>query len=173
MITTLLVAELAVHHLAKAQARVEDIEGPDGDGDHDALEADEQVLAGHERAGPAVRQLGDAEHAPPEDADGAQRERAQEALEHGGAADGDKGRVLVERRGRPEGAPPPLHVQQEVPAEQHEDQQREDLEGQPRDHDVVPAVRRLALVEGDGGEGAADGLEHERDDVAGDELGGC
>lgn len=168
-VVAVIAAELAVHQVAEAQAGVEDVEGPDGDGDHDALEADEEVLAGHEVARPAVAELGDAEYAAPEDADGAERERRQEPPEHARPPDRHRRRVLVQR-GRAERPMPPQRVEEEVAAQEHEGEQGEDLEGEARDHDVVAFGRRLARVEGGGGEAAAGCLQDEGDYVAGDEL---
>ena len=57
----------------------------------------------------------------------------------------------------------------EVGAEEHEDQEGEDLEGETGDHDVVARFGVLVGVGGGGGHAAAEGLEDEREDVAGDE----
>lgn len=156
--------------MPEAQARMEDIQDANGNGDHDALEPDEEVLPAHQFPGPAAAELRDPEDAPPEDADRAERERAEERPEHLGAPEPHQPRVLVERRVA-ERPPPPRRVGEEVHAERHEDQQREHLERQPRDHDVVPRVRRFLVVERHRGHRAAGCLEDEGDDVAGDELG--
>ena len=50
-----------------------------------------------------------------------------------------------------------------------EQEEREDLEGQSRDHDVIAGVGALVLVTGHGCHAAADCLEQEGDDVARDE----
>lgn len=154
-------AALALHQLLEADARVEDVERHDGDDDHDALEADEHRLVLHEGSGPALAQLGDAEDAAPEDADGAERQRAEEALEEPRVADGGHAGGLVEG-GVAEAPVPPPGVEGEVGRAEHEHEHREDLERQPRDHDVVAGLDRLVVVRGYGCHGASDGLQDQR-----------
>lgn len=72
-----------------AKGRVDEDEGEDGDGDEDALEGDEEVLAGHDGAVPAAAELGDAEGAADEDAQGGEGEGGQEGVEAAGGAHGD------------------------------------------------------------------------------------
>ena len=57
-----------------------------------------------------------------------------------------------------------------VGAEGDEQGERQDLEGQARDHDVVACVRGGVGVGGDRGHAAACGLEDEGGDVAGDDF---
>lgn len=68
---------------------------------------------------PPVAQLGDAEHAAPEDAHGAQRQRREEALEHPRLPDRHQLRVLVQSRGA-ESSMSSEDVDEEVAAEDHE-----------------------------------------------------
>ena len=56
----------------------------------------------------------------------------------------------------------------EVGAKEHEDQEGEDLESQTGDHDMVARFGVLVGVGGCGGHAAAEGLEDEGEDVAGD-----
>src|SRR3569833_630783 len=164
-------ASETLHHLAEAHGGVEEVEGQGGDDDHDALEADEQVLALHQLAVPAVGELGDAVDAAPEDADGGQGQGGEEAAEHLGVADAADGLVLVEG-GVAEAAVAQDGVDGEVERDGHEDDEGEDLEGEAGDHDVVARVARAAVVRGHRGHAAARGLQHERDDIAGDEDAG-
>ena len=165
-------AALALEQLAEADGRVEEAEGGAGDDDHDALEADEEVLALHQGPVPAAAQLGDAEDAAPEDGEGGEGQGGEEAAELLGAAHADEHGVLVEGGGA-EGAVAAERVDGEVGRDGDEDEQSEDLEGQAGDHDVVARLDGLVLVRGDGGHAATDCLEDEGDDVAGDELGVC
>ena len=57
----------------------------------------------------------------------------------------------------------------EIGEETDEDQQREYLERDPRNEDVIAYVGTFVRVGGCAGEATARGLEEEREDVAGDE----
>ncbi|TPX12266.1 uncharacterized protein E0L32_007152 [Thyridium curvatum] len=158
----------AADELLEAKVGVEDVEHQARHGDHDALEPDEQALPAHQGPVPPATQLGDAVHAPPEDARRRQRQRAQEPAEGAAAAQAPHGLGLVERGlAEPAVAAPGAH--RKVGRDGDEDEQRQHLEAQARDHDVVARARRGAAVRGDRGDAAARGLQHERDDVAGDE----
>ena len=152
--------------LPEAVSRVEDVQRQHGHDDHGPLEADEEMLVPDQGARPALAQLGDAVDGPDEDAERRQGQRDQESAELGAGPQrrvpGVQGRVA-------HGPHPPQRLDHEVQAEQLEQEQREDLERQARDHDVVAHVRALVLVAGDRGHAAADGLEQEGDDVARDE----
>jgi hypothetical protein len=148
---------------------VEDIQHQSSNGDHDALEPDKEILASHKGTGPSLGQLGDAVDATPEDADESQGQGAEEGAEHDRGADLCEGGGLVEGGGaetamaRP-GAPG------EVASEEHEYEHCDDLGDKAGDHDVVAGLGVFAVCGEDGGHGAADGLEDEGDEVAGDEL---
>lgn len=143
---------------------MEDGQQADRDEDHGPLEDHERDLVVGQTAREPVLQLGDTVRAPDEDGDGRERERRLEQPEPRVGPQGGEGRV----HGRaPAGAAP--HRDGEVAAEDHEDGERGDLEGQARDHDVDARVLQGGARVGDGGDGAAGGLQHERDDVAGDE----
>ncbi len=61
-------------------------------------------------------------------------------------------------------------VQPKVGAEDHEDQEGEDLEGEPRNHYVIACGRRLVLVGFGGCESTSSGLQEQGQEIAGDEL---
>ena len=151
---------------AETPVRVEGVESQDGDDDHDALEHDEQGLVLDQFPLPALRQLDDAVDAADEDAQRGHGQGGQEAAEPERAA--QLGVVGVEGAG-PVRAGVAHGADGEVGANEHEDAQGEDLKGQPGHHDLVAVGRRRVVVRGHAGHAAADGLEHERDDVARDE----
>ena len=63
-----------------------------------------------------------------------------------------------------------VHAEREVEGETDESEQRDDLERETGDHDVVSEFRVFPGVRFGGGDAAAGGLEEEGDDVARDEL---
>ncbi len=146
--------------------RIQDEHGHD---DHGALEPDEEALVPDQGARPALAEFRDAVDGPDEDADGRERERRQEDAELGAAS---QGRVLGIQRGGAHGLHPSQRLDEEVEAQQLEHEQRDDLEGQSRHHDVIARVGALVLVAGHRGHAAANGLEEEGDDVARDEDAG-
>ena len=148
---------------------MEDIQRHDSNNNHDALEADKHGLVLHQGARPALAQLRHAEDAPPEDADGAERQGAEEALEEPRVADGGDAGGLVEG-GVAELLVAPPRVEGEVGRAEHEHEHGEDLEGQAGDHDVVAGLDGLVVVRGYGSHGATNSLQDEREDIARDEL---
>lgn len=66
----------------------------------------------------------------------------------------------------------PDSLEREIQTQALKHQQRKHLERQAHHHDIIARGRALILMAGDGGHAAADGLEEEGDDVAGDEDGG-
>lgn len=148
------------------QRRVEEIQHHNRDDDHDALERDEKILARHQGARPAAAELDDAEDAPDEDANGGHHQRAQKPFEARGAAEADHVRVVVEGAGEvgevgvAGGA---VGAQGEVCGDEHEGEHGEDLEGEAGNHDGVAFCGGEVAFGGDGGEGAAYGLEGEGD----------
>lgn len=152
--------------------RMQDVEQQHGRGDHGALKGDEEVLAAHERPRPAAGELGDAEDAADEDADEAQGQGGEEGAEEARGPHGRQRRVLVEGGGGAEAPAAAQCVERQVGRHEHEDEHGHDLEDEAAEHDVVARLGGLVVCRGDGGHGAAEGLEHEGDDVARDELGG-
>jgi len=162
-------AALPLNPLLKAQRRMKQIQHQHRHDHHDALKRNKQVLTSNQIPRPPLRQLRHAVHAAPEDANRGERQGAQEPLELPVRAQRHEVRVLV-KGGRAEGLGAPVRVDREIDGEQHEDEERGYLEGEARDHDVVPQRRVLVGVGAGGGDAAAGGLEEEGDDIAGDEL---
>ena len=156
--------------LPEAVSRMESVQDHHRHNHHRALEADEEALVPDQGAAPALAQLGDAVDGPDEDAKGRQAQRHEEDAELGA---GPQRRVRrVQRGAGAQGPHPPQRLDHEVQTQQLEEEQREDLERQPGHHDVVARVGALVLVAGYGRHAAADRLEEEGDDVAGDEDAG-
>ena len=177
LLTVLLLSQLplgsqvteASHSLLKGEGRVEDVQGEASDDDHDALKPDEQPLMPDEVSGPALTQLRDSVHASPEDADRSERQCADEALEPQAPTHLHKDRVLVE--GVLTHGPVALVTpEREVHAENHKDEKRDDLDGQPGDHDVVASIGILARVRGRGGDSTTSSLEQQGPEIAWNEL---
>ena len=177
LLTVLLLSQLplgsqateASHSLLKGEGRVEDVQGEASDDDHDALKPDEQPLMPDEVSGPALTQLRDSVHASPEDADRSERQCADEALEPQAPTHLHKDRVLVE--GVLTHGPVALVTpEREVHAENHKDEKRDDLDGQPGDHDVVASIGVLARVRGRGGDSTTSSLEQQGPEIAWNEL---
>ena len=137
--------------------------------DHHALKRNKQILLPDQVALPALCQLRDTIHGPPEDADGSQAQGADEAFEAPGAAQLDVHGVLVEGAVA-EGVEAAARAERKIEAQGHEDGEREDLEGEAGDHDVVAGDGGCATVAGAGGEAATGGLEDETQKIAGDKL---
>ena len=150
----------------EAVSRMEGIQDHNGHNHHCALEADEEALVPDQGAAPALAQLGDAVDGSDEDAKGRQAQRHQEDAKLGAASQRRVRRV--QGRGA-QGPHPPQRLDHEIQTQQLEEEQRQDLKRQPGHHDVVARVGALALVAGYGCHAAADRLEEEGDDVAGDE----
>lgn len=138
--------------------------------DQHPLKPDKHPLVPHQRPIPPLAQLRHPIHRPPKDAHGRERQRRQQAAEAHAAARGDSRGRLVEGGVGAEGAAAPPHAQGKVGRGEDEEEEGQDLEGEAGDHDAVARGGGVAVVRGDGGEGAARGLEDEGDDVAGDEL---
>ena len=120
-------ASEASHRLLEREGRVEDIQSEAGDDHHDALEADEQPLVPDQVSGPALAELRNSVHASPEDADGGERQCGHEALEPDAPARLDEDGVLVEGV-LAHGLVALVCAEREIHAENHEDEEREDLE---------------------------------------------
>ena len=133
-------------------------EHTDRNNDHSALEDHERDLLVRQRTMEAAGQLRDAEARADEDAQRRDAQACQEGLEDARVAQPLE--VRVQPRRAAERAPG------ELGAEGGEEREREDLEGESCDHDV-DAHLVLAGRVGARGDGAADGLQHQRDEVAG------
>ena len=145
---------------------MEQIQDQHGHHDHGALEANEKVLVLDQSARPALTQFGDAVDRSDENAKSRQRQRDQEDPELGAASQ----RRVFRIQGRiAQSVHPPERLDCEIQTQQLEHEQREDLERQSRDHDVIAGIGALVLVAGHGCHAAADCLEQEGDDVARDE----
>lgn len=145
---------------------MERIENQHRNNNHDTLEHNKQRLVLDQRTVPPFPELDDAVDGADEDADGRQRQRDEKSSELHAPPEGRVGGIergfahAVRADNGPDG---------EVGAEEHEDQEGEDLEGKTGDHDVVARFGVLVGVGGGGGHAAAEGLEDEGEDVAGDE----
>ena len=145
---------------------MEQIQDQNGHHDHGALEPDEEMLVLDQSSCPALTQFGDAVDRADENAKSRQRQRDQEDPELGAASQ----RRVFRIQGRiAHRLHPPECLDCEIHTQQLEYEQREDLEGQSRDHDVIAGIGALVLVAGCGCHAAADCLEQEGDDVARDE----
>lgn len=80
------VRDVPVISLPEAPARVEEVQGQDGDDDHDALEDDEVSLVLDQLALPALRELDDPVDAADEDAQRGERQCDEEPFESRGGA---------------------------------------------------------------------------------------
>ena len=149
---------------------MESVQDEHGDDDHSPLEADKEALVPYKSARPALAQLGDAVNRSDEDAQGRQRQGDEEGAERG--AGPQRGVFRVQGGVAAQCAHPPQRLDEEIETEELEEQEGEDLKGQPRHHDVVARVGASVLVAGDGCHAAANGLEEEGEDVAGDEDAG-
>lgn len=164
-----LLPPLAAHHDTEHHAGVEHVHHHHGNEDHDRLERDEEILPRHEGAVPALGQLRDTEARPPEDGNGADRERDHDGLEHEPLTDGLGRLGLLEPGVGSVGLFAVADPEEELARHGEEDGEDEDLEGETGDHDVVAHVEEVDVVRG-GGDATSRGLEDKRDDVAGDEL---
>lgn len=139
----------------------------DGQDDHDALEHHKGDLLVGQLAVEPLLQLGRAVHAPDEDEQGGEGEGVQVALEIAvGAQVGEDGVEGVAGAGAAAGL---ADGDDEVEAEDGEDAEGGDLEGDTGDHQVDAGLLARGAGVGDGGDGAAGGLEEEGEEVGGDE----
>lgn len=136
-------------------ARVDEVEHGDGGHHHGAVEGDEVPLRRDEVAGPALQQLDGPVDAPDVDA-GHGEDHGVQQRQHRAAHRVQQ--VL------------PHHAPQEVGGAQHEDGNRAHLEHDAGHHDVRAGFRvAIDLVRGLRRHPSADGLDHQRDDIAGAE----
>nr|POE71900.1 hypothetical protein CFP56_11776 [Quercus suber] len=155
-----------------SESRVHDDQGRDGEYDQHALEAGEEGLVVRDGAREAGVELDDAVHAAPEDEQGGEGQRSQEGVEgdRGAARDGQG--VRGERAGVAELAAAAPQAQREVGGQREEAEEREDLPGEAGGQDGVAGreEREVFFRQCGRGQAAADGLQEQREDVAGDEL---
>ena len=145
---------------------MEKIQDQNGHNDHGALKPDEEMLVLDQSSCPALTQFGDAVDRSDENAKSRQRQRNQKDPELGAASQ----RRVFRIQGRiAQRSHPPERLDCEIHTQQLEHEQREDLERQSRDHDVIAGNGALVLMTGHGRHAAADCLEQEGDDVARDE----
>ncbi len=137
--------------------------------DHHALKPHKQPLVPNQIPRPPLPELDNPVHGAPKDAHGGQSQRRQEALESPALAQRGEDGALVEGS-LAHGVEALTRLDAEVDAEHHEDEEREDLESEAGDHDVVAGVRALALVRGGRGKAAAGSLQQEAEEITGDEL---
>lgn len=157
--------------LLEAHGRVERAQEQARDGDGDGLEHDDELLRRHQLALPALADLDDAVEGAHEDEQRREGEREEHRAEALAAPQPPRRRVLVEG----DGAVAPHRAQRahrEVAGQGQKDEQGEGLEGEPRHHREVAVVRHLLARGVPGRQGAAGGLQDQRDDVAADEDAG-
>lgn len=148
---------------------MEDIQRKARNNNHHALEPNKQPLALNQVARPAFTQFRNSVHASPEYTDGGKCKRTNETLESQASAQRHEDGVLVECV-LAHGLVAAACANCEVDAEDHEDEEGEDLECETRYHDIVPQVWVFVRVGFGGCKTTARGLEEEGEEIAGDEL---
>jgi hypothetical protein len=151
-------ASLTLHHLLEADTRVENIQSHTSNRNEHPLEADEQALFIHQRAGPAIAQLSNSVHRAPEDTDSCERQRSNEALEHPASTGRNHGRVLAESCVAKFSMSPHC-VDDEVDRADHKNEQREDLEREAGNHDIIPWNDRCVVFPRNGCDPTASALQ--------------
>lgn len=155
--------------LPRANPRMQHIQNQRRQQHQHALETNKHDLISHDGPGPPLAQLRDAETAPPQNQHRRRGEPPEEELEAEGAAHAHQTGLLREGR-RAEDLAAAADAQDEVDRGGYEGHGGEDLEAEACDHDVGAVVGGLVVLDGEGGESTARGLEDEGNDVAGDEL---
>jgi hypothetical protein len=153
--------------LPEAEARMERIQCQHARRHHCALQPDEVLLSLDQVPVPPLAQLRDTVHAPREDAQRRERQRHQESPEQPAAPQlvvPWVQRLLLAQRA--DAAP---GLERKVAREQDEDEQREDLEAEAGEHDVVAGRGAAILVRRDRCHATARRLQDEREKVADDE----
>ena len=161
--------ERQVVAFSEAQARMEGVERQDRHHDHHTFQPNEQVLVLDQSTLPALTEFGHTVHGSNEDTHGGEREGDEEGLERPTLPELGVCRVqgLVAH-----GPHSPESLDGEIGTQEHEDQQGKDLEGQPRNHDVITVVRALVLVTRDRGHRAPNRLQEQRSDITRDKNSG-
>ena len=116
---------------------------------------------------PAFAQFGDTVDGADEDAEGGEGESEEERFK--GPAGAEFGVRRVERLLASQRPHPRDRSHCKVQRKTDKEEEREDLEREARNEDMVAEIRRFVLVAGSGGDTAAGGLQEKGDNVAGDE----
>lgn len=132
-----------------------------------ALQANKVPLRLNQMAAPALTQLSNTIHTPRENAQRRKDQRNQEPSE---SFAGSQLRMhRIQRALSAQLLHGEIRPHRKVCGQHNENQQREDLHAQPRQHDVIARLRIGALVGGSAGHAAAERLENQGEEVAGDE----